>query len=70
MSALARLERKALEERLAAAAAAHPGERVILFVDRRERSSFSILVATFTPASPWHPLLPPAQITDLVDADR
>lgn len=59
------LRQQALDKRLAEAAAAHPAERVILFVDRRAASPIGVILAIVTAASPWFDLLPPAQIAEI-----
>ena len=42
-----------------------PDDRLILFQDRRNAVSFVMRVP---PTSPWYPLLPPEQLTDIVAA--
>lgn len=43
--------------------ALHPGARLVLFLDRRTGSSFTMAVP---PSSPWHELLPPEQIAEIL----
>lgn len=65
------LEMTILERAIAAAAAAHPLDRIICIVDRRSSTAAPggprYLVATVAPSSPWHELLPPTQIAEILD---
>jgi hypothetical protein len=61
-----------LKRAIVAAAAAHPQDRILCIVDRRSSSAAApglprYIVATIAPASPWHELLPPNQIAEIVD---
>lgn len=47
---------------------AHPDDRLLLLVDRRADSRTTVIA--ISPSSPWHELLPEAQVVEITDRER